>query len=238
MAPKGSKRYRKKKVKAKTKIDKALERRIAKLENEPEIKFIDTLSDGTGSFLTIPNEAATTNSIIYSVTDLSIGATAEQRVGDQVKSVGLQYRITIRGKPGAVECERVRFGFVMLSDINNNPPELNQIFTLSASAPVLQPMEALINRDFQDNIKVLMDKTIVLRPDADVSSSVVIPDVRFFKGYIRLGRTMKFNPSGDTTALSNAVYFYILTSATSGSGTPPANNPEFLANVRFMYKDN
>jgi len=174
-------RKKKQTAKPRTKVDKRLSRRISKLENSVEMKYIDSSTSG------LMDTAGQTFSVISNMSD---GDNYNQRVGNQVtaKKVFIQYRIY---SPPQFTPTQVRMIFYW--DLQFNGGVGAQLFTGGSPTPLelstallddrggMVSMNVPYNQNTRQRFKILYDVVHTLNPKDIVvgtaSASVMVETV-------------------------------------------------------------
>lgn len=233
---KGFSKRKFKKVKPKTKVDKSLDRRIRKIENDIELKYVDFTS-------TLTMEEAGNIRYVFPCTVFQSGSDSQGRIGDDVvpTSLNLHYNVQLddTNVTGGVVCrvivlwDRTPGGALPTLFAPANAILDNSVI----SDTVLMPY----THEMRDRFKILHDHKFVINPSFATTTipatgvvSVVSANQASFSKKIKLGRTVKYNNNANVGSIadvaSNGLLICVMSDQTS-------LGPEMILSARTYFKD-
>lgn len=217
----------------KTAVDKTLSRRIRRLEQDEELKYVDNFIVNQ----TIPNEGPPAW-LIYNLNSTTLGpAQNGQRVGTQVRNRKLELRLAFQSQTANIVDNRIRMIIFWFKNANTLQPTQNQMFDL---AVVTYSSYAPFNNQYEENFKILYDKTFCLKPLDWNGTTTTIGDRILLTKKIDLSnvKTRYITGNGAGTyqdIVDNSLFIAFMTS--SSSGAAGVNNPSVEFGSRLFYVD-
>lgn len=220
-------------VAPKTAVDKALARRIRKLEQDEEVKYTDVFV----SNVTIPNESGP-NWLIYNLNSSVLGTGQNgQRVGTQIRSKRIDMRFAFQSQTANIVDNRVRMVVFWFKNANTVAPNPSQLYDVAVITALTY---APYNDQYADSFKVLYDKTVCLKPLDWNGTTTTIGDRILVHKSIKLWnvKTRYITGAGAGTyadIVDNSLFVAFMTS--SNSGAMGVNNPSVEFGSRVYYTD-
>lgn len=231
-----SKRKFVKKAKPKTKVDKNLDRRIRKIENDIELKYVD---------FTVVRSMTDTGSIeyVFPMQVFDIGGDTQGRIGDDVvpTSLNLHYNVQLddTNVTGGVVCrvivlwDRTPGGALPALFAPVNAILDNTVITDTVLMPYVHEM--------RDRFKILYDHKFVINPSFATTTipatgvvSAVSANQATFSKKIKLGRQVKYNNNATSGTIAdvsaNSLLFCLMSDQTS-------LGPNLTLSARTYFKD-
>lgn len=227
---------RSKRAKPRSRVDKNLDRRIKKIEQEVEVKHVATVTN----VLAIPFDGANPYWGLLCVNPLSIGVGNGLRIGTDVTSKMLQIRLRISGDSLSPTDGRVRIVIFWYKNARLGQPNPAQLFELGAANIVPPITFAFKNTEYEDNFKVIYDRTHVLKPLDWNGTTTVIPEIFDINKGFRLGRKVKYDPvttAGTFADITDNSLWISFTTSLNSAAYAGAAQPTITASARFHYTD-
>lgn len=217
----------------------SLNRKIKRLNDMIELKFIDSFFSGSVN---------DNGSSIQLLNGIPIGTDPDERVGLELRATSVQFRGYLLTDPDVLASSTVRIIVFWDRQANGSVP-LTLTSLTAADGTILDlttvtdPTLAPYNYSAIDRYRVLYDKIITINPDVintsvrdegppDVTTTATVLTKRAnFKKKIKLGRTVKYDDasSGIASIATNSLYMVAYTMEDDG--------PVLRFGSRFYYKD-
>lgn len=240
----GSKHNRNRKFRSKTgrvtrKDIKNLDKKIKKINNQIELKFLDT---GLAPALISSN----TPTLVYHLNNVTQGVGVNSRISDQVTGTSLQFRGEIKTNIDNVTSSTIR----MLCFFDKQPQGAAPVVYGASSTPVIldtdtitNPLYSPYNYAYLERYEILMDKRIVITPETvgafdtttGVTEALTVKHhtVNFKRKFHKIIKWDGNLASTIADASRNTLWVAFIGDQTVASGLGP--NISFGA--RFYYKD-
>lgn len=213
--------------------NKTLNKKIKKIEDQIELKLIDTYQ----------NASVTSGGLLTLLNGLTPGLEGTNApngalIGNEAHFTSLQLRGTIIGDTDYISGPVVVRAIVFWDRQANGA---NPVLAAASPAPALldvsvitSPTEAPFMYQTQDRFRVLYDKRFVINPSIGASNppTSVFPHGIIFKKKIKLGRKTKFDLADGAISgiVSNSLFYALVTDAA-------AEGPLIQTGLRTYYKD-
>lgn len=209
--------------------NKALDKKIKKLQRDQELKYSDVYQ---------ANNDITTGAFVVLLNGIASGTDSDQRIGDEVRATSIQWRMNFSSDPVATIPTLVRYILFWDKQANGLSPVIaggagttslldNTIVTDLTLAPY--------NHESSDRFRVLFDKTFTLEPfSLAVGGGAAMQ--RYMTSHKKINLSRRVKHDGDTATfadiVTNALWFTFI-SDVAAAGI----NPQVEFGSRYYFKD-
>lgn len=228
------KRYSKRRTNYNSKSIKRLDRKIKKIDDMIELKYVDSFFENT-----VGNDGAD----ILLMNGIPTGSGNTNRIGNEYVATSVQFRgsLTI----SSLEVQATRFRCIVFWDRQaNNAVPATTTFTSTTRSLLTVPVGSTIppvlmpfTYEMNERYRILYDKMFTINPlvvgnTTTGATDEVVPVTFSFKKKIKLGRKVKCDGGvGDITDIStNSLYAVFYSDL-------PANEPGLEFSARMYFKD-
>lgn len=226
-------RTRKRFHRRKVPTNRQLNRKIKKLENNVELKWLD----GYSPAITAPKTGQ-----VVPLCSVTQGTAPINRIGDMINATSIKIRYSILSPSAILDPVRVRVVvFWDKTPAGVSPLLIGGSITGSVfdNTVTVQPVFAPINWNYVDRYRIIYDKVITLNPKVvlvtDASGNVTdyCSVMSTHKKKIKLGRHIKYddNAPGIASYATNGLFMGIL------GDVAPGNEPTVEYSTRLYFKD-
>lgn len=209
-----------------------LDRRIRQIENEEELKYIDSFDTGF-----IPATGGAQQGAFFLLNPCVTGDLHNQRDGSEITMTSIQYRLHLVTGTGTNTDFPTEFRVMLILDrqADVTQPTFYTSGVGSGSMGVLDNVVATpiihapYNRSASEKYKILQDEIFIL-----TSQFAGLEGAKFMTVHRKLGYKVKYTKTAGTGSISdiitNSLYFVVF----NGSGN---NNSSLTIGARVYFKD-
>lgn len=209
--------------------NKALDKKIKKLQRDQELKYVDIYQ---------ANNDITTGAFVVLLNGMVTGTDSNERIGDEVRATSIQWRMNFSSDPTGTIPVAVRMILFWDKQANGLAPVIaggGGATSLLDTTTVTDLLLAPYNHESSDRFRVLYDKTFTLEPYAlAVGGGAAMQRYITMHKKINLSRRVKYD--GDTAAFTDVVtnsLWFTFMSDIAAAGI----NPQVEFGSRFYFKD-
>lgn len=191
----------------------AVEKKIKKLDNEIELKYIDTASI----------TPATVTGIQIPLNVVAAGTDQSDRLGGQITMTSVQWKLTIASLTATLTPTAYRLMIVLDRQANGGALVVSGggvggtaavLESTAISGPINQPYQYETKKRF----KIIYDERGVLNPGASLTATTLVPTASVLQGYRKLGQTVKYDAQAGllTSINTNSLTAVIMTDVANG----------------------
>lgn len=239
MPPVASRKKKFRKPRSQTRRIRNIEKKIRKIDNEEEVKWIDTSLDPT-----IINQTTNGTKLLNGILE---GNSSTTRVGQEIQATSLAVKLNVYYAPIVVQQDpqRVRIMIVWDNQPNGGVPTLGGIPSTNSildTTTITDMTLAPYNRATSERFRMVYDNMIFF-PPTQLSTSAVsailggVGDSKtglfILNKKFRLSRKIKYNSAGNTIAdiSTNSLFIYVFTNFLSNTSITTTYG------IRFNFKD-
>lgn len=209
---------------------KKLDKRVKKIENEIELKYVDFVNTAFSA------TAAPAGGLLNAI---ERGTPPNNRIGNEVRATSVQIRYNIFNAIPAEFPQIIRV--IVFYDRQANGGNPGFIGASSTNAlldndVITNPVHAPYNQNTRMRYHVMYDKVHVLIPQSDTQTGLgMVPHEMFIRKHIKLGRKTRYDANNIPAAIAdistNSLWVMVVADATYAD--PPTMN----FSSRFFFKD-